>query len=192
MPWLVRRGAHLVLNLKGWQVVVEDESFWDTPKALIIGAPHTTNWDGFHAFLAAFALDMRFRWLGKDTLFRFPLGIISRMTGGIPIDRKKHQNAVSQSVELFKEYEHFFLMIAPEATRRKADHWKTGFYHIAQQAEVPLMLARLDYINKRVGVGQYYRLSGDVETDMQMIRTFLATNNPKFPEQASEVRLKDA
>ena len=185
VPWIIRRGALLVMGLFGWKLI-GDLSGID--KAVIIGVFHTSNWDGPVALLTALSLGVRFRWLGKKELFRFPLGLLLRALGGIPIDRSKSKNVVEQIVQMFAANNKLFIITWPEGKRKKASHWKTGFYHMALQANVPLALGFLDYGKKESGIGELMTLSGDMEADMKKFRAFYENVTPRVPENASEVR----
>jgi 1-acyl-sn-glycerol-3-phosphate acyltransferase len=138
----------------------------------------------FHCF----QLDIQ--WMGKDSLFRGPFGFFFRAVGGLPIDRSASHNVVDQVVHEFNTRERMKLVIAPEGTRKQTDHWKSGFYHIARGAQVPVVLGFIDYKHKLCGVGPTLQLSGDVEADMRIIRAFYAPITGKHPEQTGEIRLR--
>jgi 1-acyl-sn-glycerol-3-phosphate acyltransferase len=185
--WTTRTLASLFLRALGWKVVGSLEHL---DKAVVLGVPHTSNWDGILAIPTLFVLDANCRWLGKESLFRGVLGPISRMLGGIPIDRSRHQNFVQQAIHLYAENENFFLVIAPEGTRKFTSHWKSGFYHIARGADVPVVLGFVDYGKKEIGIGDTIRLTGDMEADMKIIRQFYQTKTPRHPENHGEIRLE--
>lgn len=178
--------ARWLLRASGWTPV---QHVPNAPKFVIVAAPHTSNWDGLILILMAFTLRVRLHWLGKHTLFKPPLGIILRWTGGIPIDRTARHNAVEQAVQWFNNRDRAALVIAPEGTRHKTDRWKTGFYHIAQGANVPLVLGFMDYGRKSVGLGPLIEPSGDFEADMETMRQFYAGMTGRHPERMSETRL---
>ncbi len=146
------------------------------PRALIIAAHHTSNWDGVWGLIAkvAFGLDVRF--FGKASLFWFPLGNLLCGLGGIPLDRARPGAAVENAVAAFRSRERFYFGMAPEGTRSRRDHWKSGFYRIALAAEVPLVLAFFDYENRRLGLGPTVELSGDPGKDLIPIKEFYAGN----------------
>lgn len=179
--WLGR----LILGVGRWKLVDGPMP----PKAVIVGAPHTSNWDGIIALSAAYVLGLRFRWLGKQSLFDSPLAPLMRATGGIPIDRTRRKSIVDQVAEQFAAHERFYVIITPEGTRRRVPYWKSGFYHIAQTAGVPLMLSILDFGRREVGVGRILMLSGDIDADMAQIREFYADRLPRHPARAGEIRL---
>ena len=165
--WLGR----FLLGLFGWRVVGH---LPDYPKMVVVGGPHTSNWDGLVFILASFGLRSRMLWLGKHTLFRGPLGPIMKLGGGVPVNRKTTKNAVEQVVQVFNEREKMVLVIAPEGTRKRAEHWKTGFYYIAVSAKVPIVLAYMDYKRKISGLGPLFHPTGDIEADMVKIKAFYA------------------
>ncbi len=185
-PYVLSVIAHRLLRLFGWTPVYNVPN---APKFVIVAAPHTSNWDGLIVILMAFALRVRLHWLGKHTLFKPPFGFILRGFGGIPIDRTARHNAVEQAVQWFNRRERAALVIAPEGTRRKTDRWKTGFYHIAQGANVPMALGFIDYKTKTAGLGPVVEPTGDFEADMQTIRQFYAGMTGRHPERMSEIKL---
>lgn len=141
-------------------------------KCVIVAAPHTSNWD-FGLFLPlVFALDLKVRVLIKHTLFWPPLGWFLRYCGGIPIDRRATKDYVKVMAEIFDANETFHLVVTPEGTRSPRTHWKTGFYHIALAANVPIILAAVDKKNRRVGVDRIIYPSGDLQADMAEIYAF--------------------
>jgi 1-acyl-sn-glycerol-3-phosphate acyltransferase len=168
------RGAPLarrVLERLGWKV---EGTAPPVPKAVLIAAPHTSNWDLPYTLLLASALGIKISWMGKHTLFRPPFGTLLRTLGGVSVDRSGNKGAVQAAVDLFAEHDSLYLVIAPEGTRSQADRWKTGFYRIAEGAGVPLVLGYLDYARKVGGLGTVFTPTGDIERDMEEIRTFYA------------------
>ena len=135
--------ARIVMRLAGWRV---EGSLPDLPKYVLIGAPHTSNWD-FILFLGIiFSLRANVRFMGKAELFRSPIGFFFRYCGGIPVDRKKSTGLVDQMVEVCNKSKKFILVIAPEGTRYHVNEWKRGFHHIAQKANIPIVMAKIDGI----------------------------------------------
>lgn len=179
-PAWFSNAMHSLLKLAGWKM---EANVPDVPKFIAVGAPHTSNWDGILMFVATSAMGVRMFWLGKHTLFRFPFGGLMRLSGGVPINRKSTKNAVEQVVQSFKEHERIALIIAPEGTRKKVDHWKTGFYYMALGAGVPISLGYVDFINKRVGLGEIIYPTGDIEADFVKIRAFYADKHGRHPEK---------
>lgn len=178
--------ARLIYRLAGWHY---EGSAPNLPKLLVIGAPHTSNWDGIQMLLLSTSLGIRMYWLGKHTLFKPPFGSLMRAANGIPINRQSTKNAVEQVVETYNERERFVLILAPEGTRKKVDHWKTGFYYIALGAQVPIVLAYVDYPRKRVGLGPAIMPTGDIEADFELIRAFYADKVGHHPERMGQVAL---
>jgi 1-acyl-sn-glycerol-3-phosphate acyltransferase len=184
----VRWLARVLLGARGWRF---EGALPPAPKFVAIGVPHTTNWD-FVVFLAVLShFGVRARWIGKHTLFRPPFGGLMRRLGGIAVDRTKATRVVDQVAAEFSRAERLILVIAPEGTRSRAAHWKSGFYEIARRAGVPIALAYLDYPGKRAGIGPLLVPSGDVAADMDRIRAFYADKVGKHPEQQGPIRLRD-
>ncbi len=154
-------------------------------KYIIIVAPHTSNWDVFYGFILAFNLKIDARFLAKKELFRWPFAPIIRWLGGIAIDRSSHSNIVDKIVKIFNENEKFVLAIAPEGTRHKVDYWKSGFYHIAKEANIPIVLAFIDYGTKTGGAGPLLYPSADINKDIITIRNFYLNKKGKNKDQTS-------
>jgi len=168
---LLRLIAILLLKLTGRKAVGEEI---DTPKYVLIGAPHTSNWDFPLMLLVVLKLRLQVFWMGKHTLFSFPVGWLMKWLGGIPIDRNRSHNVVNEIVIQFKQEEELVVLIPPEGTRRKVSEWKTGFYHIAHNAEVPILMGYVDAAKKEAGIADYFHPSGELEADMKEIRAFYA------------------
>jgi len=149
----------------------------------MIAAPHTSNWDFPIMMFIAFKLKGKLYWMGKDVIFRKPFNRFFRWLGGIPINRGRSNNVVEQMVEKFHETERLILTIPPSGTRKKVKKWKSGFYHIAEQAKVPVVLGFLDFKKKTGGIGPLVTLTGDMEQDMMVIRSFYADIEGKYPEK---------
>ncbi len=182
-------GAKFILWLLGWKVQGPPPPF---PKYIAIFAPHTSNWDGIVGILCSFALRVRGNWLGKDSLMVGPFGWFLKKIGGIPVDRSSPQKLVKQVVDFFNSNEQAVLGIAPEGTRYYTDHWKSGFYHIAYHAKVPIVLGFWDYSKKIVGnSGVYIFPSGNIEEDLKVIKETYDKFTPKYPEHRSEVKFKN-
>ena len=188
----VQRVARFLLPLVGWSV---EGDLPDAPKFVIVVAPHTSNWDVPVGLLCAYALGLLFPWpygfMVKAPVFRWPLvGPLVRWLGGIPIDRRAPNNVVDQMADAFQQHERLMLAITPEGTRKKTTYWKSGFYHIALKARVPIVLAYLDYGRKVSGLGPTIWPSGDADADLELIRDFYAGVTAKFPHQFGEVRFR--
>ncbi|MBI5935120.1 MAG: lysophospholipid acyltransferase family protein [Chloroflexi bacterium] len=174
----------LAFRILGWRV---DGSLPTLPKFVLIGAPHTSNWD-FMIFLAlAFHLRVDARYMGKAELFRWPIGGFFRYCGGYPVERNKSQGLVEQMAQIMKEAERFILVIAPEGTRHKVHEWKTGFYHIARRADVPVVTAYIDSSIKACGIGPTFELTDNLEADIKSIQSFYAGKAGVHPHETSEL-----
>ena len=176
--------AKAILKIGGWEMVGTHPQ---APKAVVIAAPHTSNWDGFWGLVCRVALGVDIHFFAKRSLFWFPLSTLLRALGGIPLDRKRAGSAVDQAIEMFKTHESFYFGLAPEGTRSRADHWKSGFYRIAQGADVPVILGFLDYGKRRIGIGPTLRLSGDPQKDLEFFREFYRDVQGRRPEMAGPV-----
>jgi 1-acyl-sn-glycerol-3-phosphate acyltransferase len=146
----------------------------DLPKYVIIAAPHTTNWDLPHALAAGLHYGYRIHWMGKESIFKWPFGGIMRWLGGLSVDRRQSTNAVDSMVQTFAKMDRLALVIAPAGTRSATVKWKSGFYHIAYGAKVPLALAFIDYPSKSVGIAGIFMPTGDYEADLPKILALYA------------------
>ena len=169
------------LRAGGWTVVGEMP---DLPKFIIVAAPHKTNWDLPNALAAGLHYGLRINWMGKESLFKGPFGGFMRWLGGISIDRSKSNNAVAQMIDAFAAADQLVVVIPPEGTRGDVDRWKSGFYHIAHGAKVPLVLAFIDYANRRVGVAQMFHTTGDFDGDLARIQAVYVPMMPKRAKAA--------
>ncbi len=170
---LLRTGSRMFLRINGW--TVEGSLPPEATKSVLIAAPHTSNWDLPYTLMVAFVLRLNVYWIGKSSLFRWPFGPLMRWLGGIAVDRDKSSNLVAASARAIRQTEGAVqLVVPPEGTRGKTRHWKTGFYFIALQAQVPIVLAYMDYGCKRSGLGPIFKPTGDVEADMAEIKRFYA------------------
>ncbi|HVJ16717.1 MAG TPA: lysophospholipid acyltransferase family protein [Polyangiaceae bacterium] len=180
--------ASAVLRLVGWRLVGRAP---DVSRCVIIFAPHTSNWDFPIMLLVKFAFRHRVHYLAKHSLFRFPVAWFFRATGGIPVERGERHDLVATMAKAFAERPTLWLAVAPEGTRARRDHWKSGFYHIALEAKVPVLLAFLDAGNKECGLGPVVELSGDVERDLATIRAFYSDKQAIRPERTGEIRFEN-
>lgn len=163
----------------------------DVKQYVLIAAPHTSNWD--FPYLIAFAeyFEIEISWVGKHTLFKGVMGPVMRTLGGIPVRRDRRSNLVSSLAELFDEYEELGLVVPAEGTRRRVEYWKSGFYHIARTANVPIVMSFLDYEKKLGGFGPAFHPSGELDRDMDAVRAFYADKKGKFPEHFGPIRLRE-
>ena len=176
--------AKLILKVGGWEIAGELPA---AKRAVVIAAPHTSNWDGFWALVYKVAVQLDIHFFAKQSLFWFPLNVLLRALGGIPLDRKRAGSAVEQAIEMFRENDSYYFGLAPEGTRSRADHWKSGFYRIARGADVPVVLGLLDYGKRRIGIGPTLELSGDWEKDLAFCREFYKDIQGRWPEKAGPV-----
>jgi 1-acyl-sn-glycerol-3-phosphate acyltransferase len=180
--------ARIFLHCTGWEAVGTGLA---ARKVVIAVAPHTSNWDLIYGLAVGRILNVRISWLGKHTVFWWPLGPILRALGGIPIRRDQPEELVDQMVRAFDEAESLALAITPEATRRYTPYWKSGFHRIARAAGVPIQLGFLDYARRRAGLGPAFMPTDDVRADMDKIRAFFADKIGRYPEKAGEIRLHE-
>jgi 1-acyl-sn-glycerol-3-phosphate acyltransferase len=177
------------LRLAGWRV--EGGLPHGLARAVVIAAPHTTNWDLPYMLAVSWVLGVRPSWLGKRELFRWPFGWLMRTLGGVPVDRTRRSNLVEQAAERLAESERLFLVVPPSGTRSRAPHWKSGFYHIARMARVPIVCAFLDYPTKTGGIGPVFVPSGDIGADMDRLRVFYRDVRGRYPENETPIRLSE-
>ena len=141
-------------------------------KFVLIGAPHTSNWDFPLMLMVVLKLRLRVFWMGKHTLFPFPFSGLMKWLGGIPINRSASHNVVRETVRQFKENKDLVVLVPPEGTRSKVARWKTGFYHIANMAEVPILMGYVNAEKKEAGFADFFYPTGDLEGDLEKIREF--------------------
>ncbi len=169
--------------LTGWKVVGKPP---EIKKYILVAAPHTSNWDLVYALCAWSILEMNVKYLAKEELFKFPLGILLRAFGGIPVNRSHKGHMVENMVELLKNEDEVALIVPVEGTRDFVNEWKTGFYYAALGANMPILLSFLDYKKKEGGMlPDIIYPSGDIETDLIKIKTLLKNITPKYPEKSS-------
>jgi 1-acyl-sn-glycerol-3-phosphate acyltransferase len=180
--------AAAVLRLFGWRVLPKPQP---PPKAVLLVYPHTSNWDFPIGVLARAVLEMDIGWVGKHTLFRWPFGGLMRFLGGTSVDRSHTQGMVGQLRLEFDRHETFYIVITPEGTRRRTEYWRSGFYHLARELNVPVGLAYIDYAKREVAIPVWLELTGNVEHDLDRIRAVYAGHPGRHPELAGEIRFKD-
>jgi len=176
------------MALFGWKVIGEVPP---GNKFVLVGAPHTSNWDFPFAIAACFVYRIKIHWMGKDSLFRWPYGWFMRLLGGIPIDRSKHHGSVRQIANAFTQRDELIVVIAAKGTRKKTEYWKSGFYWIAHTAQVPILCGYLDYKNKQARIGLSLMPSGNVKHDMARIREFFGELHGRQPALADNIRLRE-
>ena len=179
---LLRVVSRATLRLTGW--TIEGSLPAHAAKSVLIAAPHTSNWDLPYTLMLAFSLHLRVYWMGKQSLFRAPFGGVMRWLGGIPVNREQSSNLVASSAQAMRAAKGpMQLIVPPEGTRGKTRHWKTGFYFIAQEAGVPIVLAFVDYGRNVGGLGPVFVPTGDLERDMADIKAFYAPIKGKNADQ---------
>ena len=161
----------IILKFIGWNAKGEETNI---KKFVLIGAPHTSNWDFPLMLMVVLKLKLSVFWMGKHTLFPFPFAGLMKWLGGIPINRSASHNVVRETVKHYKENKELIVLIPPEGTRRKVSNWKTGFYHIATLANVPILLGYVDAKNKEAGFVDFFYPTGNPEKDMNEIQKFYA------------------
>lgn len=178
------------LKLAGWayEGPVPEEK-----KCVCLAAPHTSNWDGLLLVALLRSIGLPMEWMIKDAWVKGPMKPVLTHFGAIPINRSRKNNLVDQMIERFRTSDSLILGIPPEGTRGRAEYWKSGFYHIALGANVPVVPGYLDYGRKRAGLGPGIRLTGDVRADMDKIRAYYTEMSPKArePEKFGPIRLRE-
>lgn len=169
-----------ITKLLGWKI--DPNVPEGVKKAVIVVGPHTSNWDFIIGKVAFMKYKIEGRFLIKKELFFFPFGFFLKKLGGIPVDRSKNNRLTDQAVSFFEENETMYLVFTPEGTRKYNPNWKKGFYYIAQKANVPIYIAYIDYATKTGGFHSLFQPSGDVEKDIQEIKSILGNYKGKFPE----------
>ena len=179
---LLRALSVTFLKLSGWKI--EGSLPADGNKSVLIAAPHASNWDLPYTLMVAFVLRLNIYWMGKEQIFKPPFRGLMRWLGGIPVQREKSNNLVAASIEAIKAARGpLQLVVPPEGTRSNTRYWKTGFYYIAVGAQVPIVMAYMDYKRKLSGLGPVFRPTGDIEADMVAIKAFYAPFTGKNAKQ---------
>ncbi|MCD2516427.1 1-acyl-sn-glycerol-3-phosphate acyltransferase [Massilia sp. G4R7] len=186
LPTWSQRTALRLLNLAGWTLRYKP---LPGPHGIAVVYPHTSNWDFPIGLLGKWALGLKFRWIAKDSLFRGPMGAIMRYWGGIAIDRRASMGATRQLAQTMLDEKWCWIAITPEGTRSYRPHWKSGFYHLATTARVPLLLVYIDYRAKVLSVADTLTLSGDQEQDMAAIAAVYEGRQGLYPDQAAPIKL---
>ena len=182
--------SSLSLRLAGWQFETDGPA---VPRCVVLAVPHTSNWDGVLLLALARSIDLQISWMIKDDWLRGPMGLLLRRLGAVGIDRRKASNVVQAMIDELGRRDRLALVIPPEGTRGRTEHWKSGFYHIARGAGVPVVPGYLDFGRKRAGLGDPIDLTGDVRADMDTIRAFYARMAPiaRVPADVGPIRLRD-
>lgn len=186
-PTIPQRLARRVLALSGWTV---DLAFPPAPRGIIIVYPHTSNWDFVVGYLAKVAAGLPVHWLGKDTLFRGPFGALFRRMGGIPVNRRHPAGMLEALTERLRTSEWTWIALAPEGTRKRLDHVKSGFHRLAVAADVPVGLAFIDWRRREVGLHRFERMTGDAEADLALLREVYAGKEGRRRGWEGELRFR--
>ncbi len=184
---MLRAISGFLLRLFGWRTVYQAAP---GPKAIIVVYPHTSNWDFPVGMLFRFHYGVPIRWAAKDSLFRWPIGGLLKRLGGVPINRRNPVGLIEQLVEEFAHSASMYLCITPEGTRSRTDHWKSGFYRLAMQANLPVGLGFIDFGAKVAGVERWITLTGEVEADLDVIRAYYADKKGFAPDKAGDIRFR--
>ncbi len=180
--------AKAVIKLLGWKAVGKMPN---APKYILVGYPHTSNYDTLIGIFIFLSMGVHIKWIGKQSLFKGPVGWLIKKTGGIPVNRQKSQNFVRNIQTVFNKYDRLVIALSPEGTRQKTDFWRTGFYYMALAAQVPIALGYLDYPTKTGGFGPLIWPSGNIKQDMEKIRTFYQGIHGKYPQLEGAIRIKE-
>ena len=183
---MLKNLAHIILSLLGWRLLDPPQR---PARAVIIGYPHTSNWDALYGQLGKLALGLNARWVGKDNLFRWPFAGFLRWLGGIPVDRRASHGFVAQMAAQFAAHPDFLLVMAPEGTRKLTEGWRSGFYRIALAAGVPVVMGVVDYGKREAGLVASITLSGDEAADMAAIAACYDGRRGYHHHNASPIRL---
>jgi len=170
----------------GWQIVMD---VLPPPKCVIIAAHHTSTWDVPLALIYIAASNLPLNWVMKDTMFWGPLGWLWKPLGGIPVNRRVRGSFVEKMADEFRTRETFMMIITPEGTRGYTNKWKSGFYYIAVEAGVPIMLGFVDFKRKAMGIGGMLTPSGNIAADIEIIRQFYSTVTGKYPERHGVIQI---
>lgn len=180
--------SKIILKIIGWHV---DITLPEEKKFVLIGAPHTTNWDLPIGLLCFWSAQVHLTWVGKKQLFVGPIGYILRALGGIPVDRSIHTGFIEQIAQQFNNRKEMVFGLTPEGTRSKTEYWKTGFYYIALQAKVPICLAYVDYPSRTFGMGEIIMPTGDIDKDFKLIKSFYQYKKGKYSQNQGPIRIKN-
>lgn len=178
---MLRLIASLILKIAGWKM--KGEFPFEAKKAVIMIAPHTSNWDYIIGRMFFFKLNVRVKFLIKKEIFVFPIGGLIKYWGGIPVDRGKSNRVVVDTVALFNKYDSLYLAVTPEGTRKLVKHWRRGFYYIALKANVPIAPSFIDYKKKEVGLMELFTPTGDYAKDLEYLQGLYKGVTARHPEK---------
>jgi 1-acyl-sn-glycerol-3-phosphate acyltransferase len=176
-----------LMKLFGWKSILAPAP---GKKFVALGYPHTSNWDFVPAVAWAWSTGLKMNFVGKAALFKGIMGPIMKALGGIPLERDKSKNFVDQIVEIINSRDEIALIVAAEGTRKKAEYWRSGFYYMALEANVPIGLAYMDWKRREIGIKQYLMPSGDLEKDFEIIKAYYQDVIGRDPDKQSPIVLK--
>jgi 1-acyl-sn-glycerol-3-phosphate acyltransferase len=180
--WLLL--SKIIYKISGWKVIGDYPK--EIKKAVLIAAPHTSNWDFLYSRAGLFIMGAPVKFIIKQEWVNGPLGFLLKKLGAIPVDRSartRSLNFVEQVIELFNQHDELIIMIAPEGTRKRATKWRSGFYYMAVNAKIPILLGYLDYKKKNAGVGGVFYPTGDYNKDLAEIKAFYKNITARYPEK---------
>jgi 1-acyl-sn-glycerol-3-phosphate acyltransferase len=177
---MIKKFFNKFFHFKSWKI--EGGIPDGIKKCVLIAAPHTSNWDFVYGVGALTEFNIDVKYLAKKELFRFPLKSMFIALGGVPVDRKQNTNMVDAMIQLINSKEEIIVMIPPEGTRKWVDKWKSGFYHVAHGAGIPIVFGYLDYKRKVAGIGPAFYPTGNKEADFKELSAFYKNITGKFPE----------
>jgi 1-acyl-sn-glycerol-3-phosphate acyltransferase len=183
---LMQKTARRILHLIGWRT---DVMLPGVSRYVLIGAPHTSNWDFAIMMMLMTSEGIPVNWMGKDSLFKGPMGFLMRFLGAISVNRKEQTHLVDQIASMFDNKDELIVVLSPEGTRSKTSRWRTGFYYIALKANVPIVMAYADYKNKVCGIGPGIKPTGDIHADFEIIKDFYKGIEGKYPLKQSAITL---
>jgi 1-acyl-sn-glycerol-3-phosphate acyltransferase len=180
--------GRFLIKISGWRV---EGGVPDSKHMLIIAAPHTSNWDAIFLLGAAYTFGIKVNWLVKNNFFKPVLAQLITFFGGVPVDRSRATNMVTQLADRIRRSDGTNLVVPPAGTRGYTAYWKSGFYRIALEADIPIVCGYLDYSRKVAGLGLSFHLSGDLKQDMDCIREFYEPFKGKYPEHKSRILIRE-
>jgi 1-acyl-sn-glycerol-3-phosphate acyltransferase len=184
---MLRKACLGLLRLFGWTTSL---TWPPEPHGLILVYPHTSNWDFLIGVLFRVGRGLPAHWMGKDSMFRWPVRRLFLRIGGVPVNRRAAHGVVASLKEQFRQRDWLWLAVAPEGTRSATDHLKSGFYQLALSANLPIGLGYIDYGRRRVGIDRYVRMTGDEERDLDVLREFYADIRARVPANAGRIRFR--
>jgi len=184
---MIRKLCLWLLKVFGWSTV---NNFPDAKRYVVIAVPHTSNWDFPLGILYIVSSGVPFRYMGKDALFKWPHKYLFKALGGFAVDRGNKTKFTTKMADFINSQDEIALALAPEGTRSNIKYWRTGFYYIALEANIPIALAYFDYTKKEVGIGSSFMPSGDINADMQIIRDYYQNIKGRHPKKQGPIEIK--